>query len=305
MSMNPIAKVALTKLAKELIKTWKSDPQFSEIWNTASVSEDVVTDVLKFMNMVGFLESDQVEDVAGVIKNIVRFQKRLGVGVDGVIGKQTDEGITKKGRTCAEDSSPGKELSENSDAKIFNDAMGDLPHILFYHVEEELAKMVIQPGKSSLELIAFSWQLWQQYADIVVRIVESKEDANVVIKLDSIDRSGNTLGIAHIGGPAISQQLTLRLDRDEPWDVSLFLGTVTHELGHILGLKHSSTQSQLMNPFLNLTERILEPREEDIKRIKDMWGAATAPGQAAVRPTDSFPGKKIVDDIFRELGGLG
>lgn len=87
------------------------------------------------------------------------------------------------------------------------------------------------------------------------------------------------LELAHIGGKAITTRLKLRLDEKVEWTAEKFRVAACHELGHILGLKHSHRSDQLTSPFLNLENGIVKPQDKDIERIQRIWGEAKLPAK--------------------------
>lgn len=65
------------------------------------------------------------------------------------------------------------------------------------------------------------------------------------------------------------------------WTADSFLGVATHEIGHSLGLSHTSVAGSLMNPIYD--PAVLTPQTDDIAGIRAIYGAvgstpAPAPG---------------------------
>jgi matrix metalloproteinase-11 (stromelysin 3) len=89
----------------------------------------------------------------------------------------------------------------------------------------------------------------------------------------------------------------MRFDLDEAWAKNPgggrigLLHVACHEFGHLIGLEHSQTPGQLMNPFY--TPRISRPQAEDAARAKKYYGPAretpSAPSPGAPSPDNPQP----------------
>ena len=73
----------------------------------------------------------------------------------------------------------------------------------------------------------------------------------------------------------------IHLDIAESWKLGFggagidLFQVLTHELGHALGLDHSSVPNSLMNPFYS--EAFLGPQADDIAGMQYLYGAAVGP----------------------------
>lgn len=290
-----------TAVAKKLINNWKTE--FVDDWSLRKIDEKNVKNLLAFLVKAGTLKvpgiSTSLAAISVIVGEIKKIQRDLGLRDDGFFGRLTNERFRKFMRACAVDESTPTGLVTGGDAQKFNKG---LPKpMIFYHANDKMVNAQPFDGKSSMYLLENAWGLWQQYADVFVRRVLNENDANVRIELGKIDGIGNTLGLAHLGGPEKLKTLQLRLtmDANEDWNAARFLSSTAHEIGHILGLQHSPDPDQLMHSRLNFMDPVQVPGSDDIAQIKTEWGAAIAPGREAKKPSDDFPGKLIIDEILR------
>lgn len=126
-----------------------------------------------------------------------------------------------------------------------------------------------------IDIVDTAFISWQKVAFIPVTEAGTKEGANFLITTVSIDGNGNTLADATLGAGPGSGLLEMRIDLSEEWDANKFEGTVCHEIGHALGLDHSSDRNDLMFP--RYQPHIKTPQPNDIARIQRLWGLPEVP----------------------------
>lgn len=135
------------------------------------------------------------------------------------------------------------------------------------------------------ELVRMAFQAWEDVADI--DFVETDDASSVDIRIgwDSIDGSGSsggtTLGQATVW--SVNENITraaVQIDLADQSDADFatggpsegkwsFLGTVTHEVGHTLGLDHSEFSSALMYAQASDTVTLTS---DDIEAIVAVYG---------------------------------
>ena len=264
-------------LAKELAQRWSKD--VPGIWNQYKVADDQIVRGLVFLLRIGRLAKSTLDpkallsDRINAAETAIReFQERMGKDKDGVLGRQTLR-VMEDFRNCpTRDDSDKEDLDKNALPKVVNDALEKAKkhHMLFYFVDSSVPTLI--DGKRNLDLIADAWDMWiANEKKILIRRVDERENANVIIECKGIDGSFGTLGVAHVGGPKINARLICTLDEDENWTEKRFRGAACHEFGHILGLNHTDEAKQLMNPFLSTQLDIIEPQQGDINELKRIW----------------------------------
>ena len=85
--------------------------------------------------------------------------------------------------------------------------------------------------------------------------------------------------IAHASYPEISSPSFIHFDGDEQWTVSdgtsnkySLLPVALHEVGHVLGLKHSSNTTAVMYEKYNKDKRSIQLDDDDVAGIQQKYG---------------------------------
>jgi len=124
-------------------------------------------------------------------------------------------------------------------------------------------------------------KVWSDVADLEFERVETGV-AHIDIQFgkgehgddDPFDGRGGTL--AHAFFPLFGGDI--HFDSEERWTVKTSRGvslaqSAAHEIGHSLGLRHSSTRSALMAPFYRGYEENIQLDRDDIRGIQELYGA--------------------------------
>ncbi|XP_054159824.1 stromelysin-3-like [Oppia nitens] len=164
---------------------------------------------------------------------------------------------------------------------------------LTYRISQYPTKFLSKKQEIDKEM-ARAFKIWSEVTPLTF---EAKKEGRVHIDIrfvsaehgdgDPFDGPGNTLAHAYFpqyGGDA-------HFDNEEYWTISSYAGTnvfqvAAHELGHSLGLGHSSVRDSLMAPFYQKYKPKFRLHQDDILAIQALYG---------VRHTASDPADKPVD----------
>ena len=156
-------------------------------------------------------------------------------------------------------------------------------------------------GDTELELVKQAFALWAQDTPLSFTEVTNEADADIVVGWasgdhgdgDPFDGPGDILAHASFPNPYDDSRVFLHFDDDERWvnsetaNVDL-LTVAAHEIGHTLGLAHSSDPSALMYPSYRGPHRFLG--DDDIEGAQSLYGVASDPPEAPeVPPSNATP----------------
>uniref|UniRef100_A0A8D2CZZ2 Matrix metallopeptidase 7 n=1 Tax=Sciurus vulgaris TaxID=55149 RepID=A0A8D2CZZ2_SCIVU len=133
------------------------------------------------------------------------------------------------------------------------------------------------------QIVAKALNMWSRYIPLRFRRV-SRGTADIMIGFARgahgdfypFDGPGNTLAHAFAPGPGLGGDA--HFDEDEHWTDGSSLGinflyTATHELGHSLGLGHSSDPNAVMYPTYGIEEsQNFRLAQDDIDGIQKLYG---------------------------------
>jgi hypothetical protein len=156
-------------------------------------------------------------------------------------------------------------------------------------------------GDVERDLIRRAFALWAEHTPLTFTEVSDRSTVDIVVGWasgdhgdgDPFDGPGDVLAHASFPNPYDNSQVFLHFDDDERWvdsttqDVDL-LTVAAHEIGHALGLAHSSDPNALMFASYSGPHRSLG--EDDVAGIQALYGVGSAPEPAPeVPPQDATP----------------
>jgi predicted Zn-dependent protease len=249
---------------------------------------------LSFFGYIGLhlLKNLTVEDLRTAAK---AFQRWFGLKPDGIVGAKTVRAMQEPRCGCPDILDKDKE-----------------EHAEYLQMQELVAEKKIKWSKTRLtyaidghltglskalqaEMISAAFNSWTSLIDLEIHrcSIRKVKDADIVIGVGSgkthrFDGRGGTLAWAYL--PHNDKQLRMRFDLAETWvkapfERGIHLQTVAaHEIGHLLGLKHSKAKGALMAPYYN--PFVGKPQvKDDISRIQSLYGASGLP-ESLTSPPD-------------------
>jgi hypothetical protein len=150
-------------------------------------------------------------------------------------------------------------------------------------------------GEVEHDLVRRAFALWAGQTSLTFTEASDSSSADIVIGWasgdhgdgDPFDGPGDVLAHASFPNPYDNSQVFLHFDDDERWvdsdtrNVDL-LTVAAHEIGHTLGLAHSSDPNALMYPSYGGPYRTLG--QDDIAGIQAIYGVGSAPDPAPEAP---------------------
>jgi hypothetical protein len=156
-------------------------------------------------------------------------------------------------------------------------------------------------GDVERDLVRRAFALWSAQTPLTFTETSSRAEADILVEWamrdhgdgDPFDGPGDVLAHASFPNPYDNDQVILHFDDEERWvdsetrNVDL-LTVAAHEIGHTLGLAHSSDRAALMYAAYSGPQRSLG--EDDIAGIQEIYGMASDPEPAPeAPPQDATP----------------
>lgn len=162
------------------------------------------------------------------------------------------------------------------------------------------------------QALAQAFKVWSDVSGLVFSEVTGDQIADIVIRFtpashgDSFDFDGPNGVLAHAFFPPPNGGMLAgdaHFDNTENWTVSgggIDLVTVAaHEIGHALGLAHSTVQNSLMYPYYGGPHQFLNP--DDVAGIQSLYGPRVVAPAPPVAPPPP-PAPPVVYVAFSVVG---
>lgn len=252
-----------------------------------SLSMDDAQKLVAYLVQFGYLTPETVEKLDTLDAAIKVLQGFIGLFPTGQPDANFVTVLTHKPR-CGH---PDTALFEEAKSPV-KWGMSSLSYVVAEYVEGLL------PSTQD-ELLAKAFSSWSDICGLKFKQMKltssaTNDNPQIVISRGSGSHQGfdgpfGVLAYAFLPTNAnFMGQLVMRFDNSETWlDGSanqrgiLYLNVAAHEIGHLLGLEHSSAKGALMAPYYNI--QVASPQlVDDISRIQTLYG------RPAPRPVPPF-----------------
>ncbi|XP_075048016.1 matrix metalloproteinase-18-like [Mixophyes fleayi] len=249
-----------------------------------------------------FISEDQLPEE--FISGLEWFQRQNGLKVTGKLDEETAEAM--KLPRCGKHE---QRMTYNVGAKWKKD-------ILTYKIINTTVQL---PDKFVRDELIKALKVWENASILKFVEVNVNQTADIDIffvsglhsdgKNNAFDGPGRVLGHAFM--PPFSKSKRpidgdLHLDNDEKWTINEkkgvnLLQAAAHELGHSLGLDHSTIPGALMAPTYKGYKPLFQLHQDDIEAIQVLYGkpsaksstsSATLPSEGSSNPVTPGAGKK-------------
>ncbi|KAL8196185.1 hypothetical protein R6Q57_025185, partial [Mikania cordata] len=253
-----------------------------------------MSELKRYFHRFGYLDADDnfTDTFDDTLETaVLSYQKKLGLPITGILDSDT----------VAQIMSPRCGVSDNINPKH---KIHVTKHYAFFNGEPRWRK----PDKSDTWTLTYafsdnhfinylsyfdiraafqrSFSRWASTIPVNFTEVDDYRKADIKIAFyrgdhgDGVPFDGVLGVLAHAFSPENGR---LHLDRDETWAVDLkssksnvavdLESVATHEIGHILGLAHSSVKEAIMYPSLGPRTRKVDLKMDDVKGVQKLYGS--------------------------------
>lgn len=240
-------------------------------YNLNEINNELINKLIIILDKFGYIKKDGIIELWEIENAIKMAQKFLGIIEDG-FGPRTIKALLTSVRCGCADLQEGVEKNLGPGywgLKTLTYAWDNYVDGLSKEQQHNLASKALK----NIEL----------FCNLKFQKIDATSNANLVItasnnKRDGLGQEGNVLAYQFLPPePNFTGQLVGVFDLAETWIDNqnargiYYLSVFAHEIcGHGLGLQHTSTPNQLLNPYYNVN--IYEPQQEDKKYLIQLYG---------------------------------
>jgi hypothetical protein len=248
--------------------TWYA-PEVKDVESGTDKAQKCVRD---YLQQFGYLDrsrdANQINfnvDVCAALRSMQHF---LGLRTTGTYNEETATAMGKKRCGFPDVNAVGSFTLQGNKWP---------PRLLTWKLVNKSPKLLDTETMRALEE-AFSE--WSRYLPETMSFRQVPDDADILVEFASkihgdgfpFDGPGNVL--AHAFFPPPNNGLLagdLHFDEEEDWHEHFLMQVALHELGHSLGLQHSTDPNAVMYPFFNDLGKL---QTDDIAAIRQLYGGS-------------------------------
>ncbi|KAB0796565.1 hypothetical protein PPYR_10626 [Photinus pyralis] len=221
-------------------------------------------DVLNYLTQFGYLEAAQLHNRLSVVEAVKKLQNMAHIPETGVIDQATIE-FTNKPRCGVPDFVNGQPRAARNVAWSKRN--------ITYHIGKKTLDLTEEQYADNMKL---ALDTWANYVNLHFERVSDVKSADIISFFGAGDHGcgypfdGPNGVLAHAFFP---QHGDIHFDNDEKWNLGGvngydFFSVALHELGHSLGLEHSSVKEAVMYPTYSVWSKL---HKDDIDRIQKLY----------------------------------
>ncbi len=166
---------------------------------------------------------------------------------------------------------------------------------------------------STVNVIVTAFNRWENVAPNHYFRFQSSNDPHADLRLDFQGSEHDDFGEANgvVGSTSRDVWGDVSFDSAETWDADFLLNVAMHELGHALGLHHSSDPHSLMFPSTNGVALVDDESREQLRWLYGWTPQTASGGRSSNRPAlavagpPTFEGESTADRLHLAYRGAG
>jgi len=248
---------------------------------------DVEAQAIEYLSQFGYIKTatnNVVSDSTSLRDALKKFQEFGGIKQTGILDRET-RALMRTPR-CGVEDTLARFVEQGSKWKDKN---------LTYRISKYPTSNRLNRESVNAE-VKEAFNKWAEVSGLRFEEVISNQAVDIDISFERFEHGdGNPFDgprgvLAHAFFPVYGGDV--HMDDSEDWSVTPFKGnhllnTLTHELGHSLGLRHSNIPDSVMAPFYKGWTLDLKLAKDDVEGIQALYGKQ--PITKEIRPTLQFP----------------